>query len=561
MADQLPSMKLKDLKATHPRLKPFRLRMLRALYEGGDTLLDDEAVMAYVFPRHAAETEESYKERKRRAFYDNEFGITINKVTAGLMQDPLVFDDGGEGDGKKPEGGKLDPYWKELMVDASPPSETSKKSWTQVILDTVTEGLVCGIAWTLCDLPVQPNREGDSGPITRADQEHAKLDRAYPVPVRAASVLNWEEVDGKLLWLRMYDAKMVAQNFWEARKYTTHTWRVWTPEMIVTYTLLLDRDGKDPSGRKWEDEDEVPPNSALPHSFGEVPWVRFEPKLHIGGAIESRCRSLFNESCGETFQRLRHMFQQLYEFLGAEITGPDHDISEAQENPQRGQAPMSRRSADIVQLRGHEDRAEFVSPDMSGAAVNREALRDGRDSIGRTTGQLAMQADVSGAMIKRSGESKAQDKIAEEIVLGATGKDARAHAVSVARMLARGRGDSEDTVPAMRGFEDFDVDDTSARVEQVVALTTAPIKSATFAVEWQWMLACKLLGDGLTPELKAKIREDLESAITQENMLREFAPPVPAGHQLDEEGNPTPLPPVKPEPEGGPPKKKPAAKK
>lgn len=554
-----PPVKIKVLKSTHPRLDPFYVRVLRALYKGGKTLLRDAQVMEYVFPKTAIEGQKSYDERKNRAFYDPDFALVINTVMAGLAQDPLSFDPGGTMNKDGTVTPEPDPYWHGLQEDAGPPGAPIKKSWDSLIREVVCEGTVCELGWVLCEMP-----QSDPTIETLADQEAAGKLRGYIVPYRMDSVTNWAYRGSELLWVRTYSTDQPADNFWEDRSFTRHTWRVWTADSITTYELELNKDGKRRDGGNVQDDDFLMPVSQIPHGFGVVPWVCYdtnaegEPSMHIGGLIESRCRALFNESCGESFLRTRAMFQQLYEFLGPEMPGPDSPISEAQQNENRASRSMGARAPDVVQIRGREDDARYISPDMAVASINRQALADGREAIPRVTGQLALASDTSGAMLRRSGDSKAQDKIAQEVLLGATGKKARGFARSVAEMLARGRGQAIESVPKLSGYEHFESDDTAVRVEQHVALAGAGIPSATFQREENFATALAVLGD-VTPEIKATIKKELEEAITHESVLQSNMPPVPPGHQLDKDGKPIPLPPrSEPDAPAGkfPPKKK-----
>lgn len=597
MADaKVGGVPLKLLKSTHPRVNLFDLRVLRALYRGGKDLLGDAEVMKHVFPQHMGEKPNAYKERCARAFYDPEFAFVVNKIVAGLAMDPVVFDDAGESEGKQPgepkvkaskpkppigepPGGpeptakavtvttppkpKLDEYWRDLQDDATPPHDDGEaKPFDEVMNEAVNEALVSGWSWVLVDMP--PKVEATS----LADQEKAGALDAYPVPYTAMQVTNWEERDNKLRWVLTANASPAPVEWFEERKYTRHTWRIWDATAIITLILDLDKDGKDPSGRKWEDDDLVPfDGDPVLHEFKRVPWVCFdfakpgEQQMHVGGMIESRCRSLFNEQCGETFQRFRHMFQQLYEFLGKEYSGPDEPISAAQMNEGRAPVNWRNRAPDTVQIRGADDEAKFVSPDMSGADINRQSLQEGRDAISRVTGQLAMQSDTSGAMVRRSGESKAQDKIAEEIVLGKIGKKKRACAMAVVELLAIGRGidvDKGDKMPELRGAENFSVADTAAAVDEAVALSTVDIKSARFKIEHQFGLACDILGHRGTPDVRFEVREQLEAAITQDDVIQGAKPEIqftPDGQPIDKskglEGVPPPLPEPKPPAKGG----------
>lgn len=533
-----------NLKKTHPRLDVFRVRKLRALYAGGHKLLDDAEVMAAVFPKHALEKASSYAERKLRAFYDGDFALTINKVVAGLAQDPVRFDDGGVDRADK-DAKPLADYWAGIQKNANPPSllATPARTFDQVIREVVTEALVSGWGWMLCDLPV-----ANPEITTKLEEELAAADRAYPVPHTALHVRNWHEKDGVLRWVRTYSVDVPLEDFTQDRKWVVHTWKVWTDSLIITWELELDAEGKTRDGVLVKDDDVIDPVDERPHSFGVVPWVRFDcsedgkPQMHLGDMIESRVRSLFNEANGDSFLRLRSMFQQLYEFLGPEGGSPDQEISEAQENPHRASRSMTNRAPDIVQIRGSDDDAKFVAPDMGAAAINTERLADGREAIPRITGQLALSSDTSGAMIKRSGESKAQDKVAEEVVLGAVGKWALSFARSVQLMLARGRGEGEDDIPPIRGYENFSTEDTAARVEEHSMLATSPIKSATFQVEHQILVIKSVLGDSVSPEKMAQIREELEGVITQDAIDQAGMPEVPDGHELGPDGKPIPKP-------------------
>jgi hypothetical protein len=545
--------KLKVLRSTHEDLDLAYAERLHALYKGGRELLQNDRVMRVVFPKHALEADASYNERRARAFYDNDLALVINKISAGLAADPFKFDDGGAAKGVK-EAPEIPPYWQEIMQDARPPMDGGpKRTLDEIVRSCLVEGMIAGWGWMLCDLPRPPTDEaGNPIATSMSDQERLKTDRAYPVPYQVEQVLNWHEKDKRLRWVRTFEFEFDGENPEDDRgEFTIHTWKVWDQDHITTYRLVLDKNGKDKAGREWKEDDLVPlAEDPIPHTFGQVPWVRFDcrapdqPTFWLGDLLESRCRQLFNLACGDEYLRLSAAFQQLYEFLGKELGGPDETISEAQENPDRGR---SGRAPGIVQIRGAGDDARYVAPDVAGSALNRQALEEGREAIPRVSGQLALASDTSGAVLKRSGDSKAQDKVSEQVLMGQAGQRALAFGRAVTEMLARGRGDLPDTVPKTRGYENFDTEDASTRVEEHVAFATAPLKSATAAIEHEIMVTKAVLGEGADAEMMAKVREELEGTITQESIAQSNMPPVPPGHQLDESGKPVPLPPKKPE--------------
>jgi len=543
--------KFKVLKSTHRSLDLAYVEQLHALYKGGRELLHNKALMARVFPRHVLEHERSYQERCQRAFYDNDFALVINKISAMLAADPYVFDDGGAAEGKKPEQ-ELPAYWKEIQDDARPPRASGpRRSYDQVNRTTVVEAMVAGLGWTLCDLPAKVlDEQGYPVAQTDLDLERMKADRAYPVPYRADQVINWRYKGDQLAWVRTYQAEQVDDEPEDdASEYTRHTWRVWDSEEITTYILELDRENKDKLKREWKDDDLVPIADSQPHTFGVVPWVCLnlmeapgDITLWLGDMIEGRCRALFNLACGDEYLRLRCAFQQLYEFTGKEMGGPDEVISDNQTNPNRAGSNMGERSPDIIQVRGSEDDARFVSPNMDGAALNQQAIADGREAIPRVTGQLALASDTSGAVLKRSGDSKAQDKVSEKVLALVIGTLARAHGDSVKEMLARGRQEDPVKAPKSKGYESFDTAAAEEVIEERVALATAPIRSAKFNELLDARDARVILGNEATPDDMREIRAQLSTAHTQDAINQTNMPPVPPGHELDETGKPKPLP-------------------
>lgn len=528
---QLGPIKYKRLKQTHPSLDLFHVETWHALYRGGHELLDNPKVMAHVFPKHAAEGDDSYKERKARASYENVFAQVVNQVVAGLAQDPIHFEPAKADEAKAKAvasaaatEAELDEFWKRLQLDATPPMDDGPaKTFDQIVRAAVCEALVARYAWVLCDMPVAP----PIAPSSALEQERTGVLDAYPVLYRADQVTDWYEKDATFMWVRCYGCEQPAADPTASRDVTLHHWTIWTAEGWFRYELELDREGKS-KGQYVTDETDIPLASFGPHTFGRVPWVRFdaadpdEPNLHIGDLVESQVRSFFNQQCGEIYQRLRHMFQQLYEFLGKELPGVDEPISDAQSDPNR--AKKTRRGPDVIQERGREDDAKFVSPDMSGAAVNQQGVSDAREGILRSTGQMALAQDTSGAMLRRSGDSKRQDKIETLVLLGSAGKRALAFARAIVAMLALGRRDAN--APSSRGYESFDVDDVDDVVGRAAIVSSLGIKSATFQQEHDYRVAIEVLGDDVPPEIRDNIRKELTEAITQDAIMN---PPMPLG--------------------------------
>lgn len=523
----------KYLKQVNPRLNLFRTRILQALYKGGHHLLNDQKVMDVVFPAYSHEKTQSYTERKKRAFYENLFASVIDQVSAGLAQDPVRL--------KPKPGVVVDDYWKGLMACAVPPGVAGEdqRTFDQVLRDAVVEALVCCRSFIQADLP-KPS--GDA--MSLMDQEKMGELSAYLITWSSDKIHDWEKSqdDDGLLWLKTYECKTFASTPDQPRDVVTHCWTIWDRDGWTRYECeetIGDRPGE--HKRLPQDEELVPPKDNGTHSFGVVPWIMIDLEgsagrshLHIGDRLESLCRAHFNRINGEQFQWTQYNFQQMYEFLAPEIGGVDTPVGENQTDPNR--ANREARAPGAVHVRGDKDRAEFVGPDMGGAATGQQAISDLRDAIYRVTAQMALSQDTSGAMLKRSADSKKQDSVAQEIVLGAIGKRVLAVARQCVKMLARGR--AEDMPPEIDGYEAFNVEDADDMINQSVLLSQVEIPSATYKVESLYRLAITHLGDGTSEDVRNKIRAELEQTITQDQMmLRDPAGGGTGDQGQDDEGD------------------------
>lgn len=526
------AMKFSRLQQPNPRLDLAYVRRLRALYKGGKTLLADNSVMDVVFPKHEHEGAKSYDERKRRAFYENVFAQCVNKIVAGLGQDPIRLDPQPDEDGNIPDDAKLDDYWKQLQKDATPPNDDGEaKTLDQILRHVACEAFVTGRGWILCDLP--PAADASS----LAEQLKTDALKAYPIPYRSDQVTDWYEMAGTLQWVRSYSCTVPAINPAETRSWTRHEWKIWDDKGATPYVVEINAQGQDRNGVVVNDEYAVQPGPMVEHSFKRVPWVCFdvcgedEPQMHVGDLIESQVRNFFNQSCGAAYIRLRHMYQQLYEFLGPEIQAMGEGIGEAQSDPARARG--RRRGPDIIQERGSGDSAMFVSPNMEGAEIDAKSIEAAREAIKNVTGQLALSQDTSGATIGRSGLSKQQDKIEEEVVLGAAGKKLLGFGRQVIKILAIGRGDIEpdddddasNSVPYAAGYVSFDISNIESTVQRAVELEGISLPSATFQIEHKTRIMVDELEEsgGCDQNMRQAIRDELSSVITQDQFTGAMA--------------------------------------
>lgn len=528
------SIKLKRLGQTHPRLDVMKTRVLRALFRGGRHLLGNMDILHRVFPSYTYETPHVYTERKSRAFYENMFGLVITQISAALAQDPARIDS--KQDDAVAASSVVDPYWSSIMENATPLSEdgSTTRSMDQVLRDAAIEAMITGWSWLQSDLPGSSESGEDQ---SLADQEKSGALRAYVVSWLTEQVTDWEEKRGRLLWVRTYQCEVDATDPGADRDTERHTWTIWTDREWGRYVVTRAKNQAMPGP-----EEEVMLADSGTHSFGRVPWIRLDlanSGLHLGDVLESVCTAYFNRQNGESFQWTQFYYQQLYEFLGAELSGIDTPVSTAQQDNARAHR---RRAPGVVHVRGADDRAEFIGPNMTGADVGAKALADLRDAIFRTTAQMALSQDTSGAMLRRSGDSKAQDNRAGEILIGAVGARLLVAARHLMTLLANGRGDVEEP-PRLSGYQDFDITDADAKLNRAVLIEQVNIPSATFQIEEKYQIAVEFLGESVSAETRQKIRQDLEKTVTQDQLILQNTfvpppPPTPPGEEPDDPSNP-----------------------
>lgn len=495
------------LKAKHADYDSDYWRRLRALYCGGKKLFHDTEVMKVLFPSHNAEPAEIWKDRCSRAHYENYGGTVIGHIVDGLFQDPLRVE-------REPEEVSA-VYYDALMEDCSPP-DGEQRSWNQLMREQVIEAFQVGTAWTLIDLPdVGPEYQ----PANAAEQEKIGALDAYAVPIPAEEVFNWKlDENCELEWALTCKSEREFGSILDDGSIIVETYHYYTREAWGRYEVRYHDEKMVSPGspgflKKPEDKDLILVSDHSVHPFSKVPLVRFSlVQLWAMDQLERVLKAHFNMSSALDWAVDRANFPQLYEFLAPELPGIDKEISTAQANPDR--AKRQKRGIGYVQERGHEDRAEYLIPPTDSFTFTQERLKHLRDEIYRVLFLMALSVDNSAASIKRTAESKAQDKAAMMVILVALGKECREHTEIALTMIAEARSEfiDMDTV----GMEKFDPIALSDALENAVVVETVNIPSPTFHRIHKKNLARRLLAGDAKEEDLEKIDEEIEANIIDE---------------------------------------------
>lgn len=515
-----------------------------ALYKGGKALLRNPTVMQRLFPPHNAEAPQIYAERCKRAFYLNYSGTIINSLIAGLSSDPVRLAVAGVAADDGPEAAKVDQWWTDWAEEVTAPGADleHRKSLHAFTCDAIRHASVKQGCWVLADLPrVAPT---DADAVTdRATQDALKLRDPYLCLLDNEAVIDWDtDDDGTIAWAIVWGVERrradPSRDAGSTRGLYVHTWTVWNRTGWTMYRLEVD------PNKMPHPNTPVPKVDNGPHPFtGRVPLIRL--KLPDGlwsmGKLESAAREHFNKRNAVAWAEFKSLFAVLYEFMGPESPAAKVPVPEAQRDPKR--AVNQVRGVAHTQRRGAGDDARYIGPDVAPFKEARESCLELMREMHRLTHTLASSANTDSAALQRSGESKKDDRTDTQVVLEAFGMYGRALVASILDLVAIGRGEEEHGLDAI-GFEAFDISAVADRIAEAVQLFAGvPILSATFKRVYLERLYQVALGDDADQEMLDKIHEELQSAVTQEDIELGMAPGsglpgTPAAPEIDPNADP-----------------------
>jgi hypothetical protein len=512
-------------KTHHKHYQPDYWAKIRALYAGGCHLLEDKKLLESLFPRHLAEEDWVYEERKKRAFYIPYMGLLCDFMPAALGGDPLKL---------VPTPKTTDPFYTRFFDDCSKPGG-ERVVFSELIRETVLTALLTRRAWALVDLPEVS--KDDPEPRSRFEEETLGRLDAYVVAVDPESVIDWErDAAGELKWANICTVERPRDSIDDTRSRVIETYTVYDRNGWARYIVTYD-DAKGPPKPKTE----IPLASSGAHSFGRVPLasMRLKPGLWAGNKLESVAREHLNKRCALSWGIYRSLFQ----ILVANLAGPD-PTNPITENADRAidQAVGPGR----MMILGGNDKLAFAAPDAEPYRVAAEDLATLRDEMFRVLEQMARSVDNTGAALKRSAASKQADASSTSIVLRAIGILGRKFAVDILDLVSRGRGD-QDLKWSASGFDQFDDVSMDSFISEAGIVETMSIPSQAFQVDYKFELARRLVPGASEDRLK-QYRQELERNITAEDMT-----PPAVDDDADQAGPPAaPLsdaPPTTPGPE------------
>lgn len=482
----------------------------RLLYEGGKSLLENDAVMRVLMPQHPAEPDGQYSTRRKMAYYENIAGSVLDYMAAGLSQDAVRVEVDTDGEGGK-DATAAPAFYQDFARNTAPiPGRVC--TLPELVKELVQGVFLYRRTWCAVDMP-------DSGGVefpNLAAQEASGTLRAHAFSVRPQCVVDWEEDEsatGELAWALQLSVIARRRTLFDSRNMVV--WR---------YTLHTAKDRQvfefefDSTNQKAPDDSKPPTriHPPKPHSFGRVPLLRFEPPqeargLHAMAVIEPLARRHLEASNAKAYAEMRVLFCPRTVFLARRPLDPeDEQENEHAADPNRAEAQVYATSS--IVMHDEKDRVEYPSPPtevFKTAAENVQALKD---AIHGATHQMALNVKQTSTVMGRSGESKEADRQSTSVVLAAIGEMVRTWlATELYPLLAAGRGDKPIKWVA-KGLEDFQPGTADDLVAMAMNLATLPIESPTFQTAWKRRVAQVVLED-LGEEVSAEMLKTIEGEL------------------------------------------------
>lgn len=549
-----------DFQQRHPEWCGDYWAECRALYAGGSRLLADKAVLERLFPSHRHENQQVYEERKKRAHYYPYAGTIIDNLLSGLGTDPLRItfaeQDVKTGASELPPEAEWWERWVQDVCDlAERPSDYGLEddddgedddeggvTMHAFIVDVLREALQTRTAWVLADLPEVDDSEEKPVVDSKLAAEQNALD-PYLCVVPAEQVIDWQtdRTGRHLEWAIIMTQEQIRATPKDRRGKIRHTYVLWDAVAWTKYEIDVD------PGNLPHAETIVPEVASAAHGFGRVPLERLvlPEGLHAMGKLHSLAREHFNKRCAMSWAEYKSLFAVLYEFLGAEdnngMPTPTNQIDSARATNQiRGQG--------YTQVRGKDDDARYVGPDVAPFKEARESCNDAMREMHRVMFSMALSADMNNKALNRSGESKQEDNVVTAVLLDAFGTIVRRFFRRLLVLAALGRGEAPPKC-RVEGLEQFDVSGTAQAITEAVEMFNGiPILSPTFRELALARIYAKYLGDAITPEQMVEIRQEIRDAISAEEtaiaggLIPGVAPGGPAPKPTDKPQLPEPDP-------------------
>jgi hypothetical protein len=521
-------MKYGLLRQQHPTYNARRWEELGDLYVGGYPLLDKAG---RYLPRFVGENAERYAERLGAASYLNHIGQIADYFVANLFAQELVVtpasdasDEGTTGTSPHDDG-----FYAAFAHDA----DLRGTSFVKVLREVFTSSLIKGKGVLAVDFP----RVRDA-PRSLADETQIGTSRAYVFEIPPEQLVDWELDDhGRFAWAILERSLVRRASPNETRGLLVEEFKVWTQAGDFARWETF-RTPPHRATQRLGDDIDVPRVDGGVTTFRRIPLIPLEMPagLWVGNKLGCLAREHFQRRSALNAAENKSLFAIPFIKLGPEISAPGEAMpSEAQQNPNRGRDPRGEFNRRGYVVLGKDDDIGFAEPDGKAYELVERQLEKLVDEMFRVVHQMAASVSATTTALGRAAASKAEDRSATEVVLGAYGALVRDFAKRIYDCIGTARG--EHVVWTPHGLDKFELEDRDGIVKEALAVDSIAIPSPTFKKIYKTKLAFALLGN-VPPETQDVIQGEIEEGVEAETELREVMDEESGGEATDGRGAP-----------------------
>ena len=461
-------------------------------------------------PRAPREPAHYYDWRIKATSYVNYFARLVGYLTGSLFNELLSVSVAA--DPKTDEAPTVPDaaFYSAFATDC----DTKGTDFSQFVrAEALVKAMVKRRALVQVDLPLaKPLPDGAS----LAQEDASGNRRAYLVSIDIEELINWEKgPDGRFLWAvlqrKVYDRKSPLAKHDEYR----FQFKIWEQvdgrAVYYVFQTKLVR-----SDEELNDEDELtlitPPRTT---SFPVIPLVELElpEALWVGNQCGPLCQEHYRRRSDLIGALCRSLVEIPYVKLGPEIPEVHGALpSERAQDPSRGDNILLKAQQTTNVVLGSEDEIGFAGPSGKAFELASKEAKDVREEIFASVNAMALQLENSASALKRSGESKAEDKSAIGVILKFLADQTKEFAQQVMTLVSLARG--EHVKWAASGLNTFDSQDRQEIIEDAALVQGLNIPSRRFQILSQQKVVRAVLPNATAKQLE-EISREIEASTSE----------------------------------------------
>lgn len=500
-------------------------------YHGGFAL---QAKAKQYLPKLVGEHPKRHAVRCKSAGYINYFAQIVDYYASALFTQELSVRPAADANKASTPGTEPDDTneYQQFAKDA----DRNGHGLNDILHDLVVTALKQRRAWLHVEMP-QPL------PVqSRAEEDALGLGIPYVFEIPAEQIIDWDyDDDGDLAYAVVHQAKRLKGPPGRRQNLILEEFKIWRKLEAIPdpadVAAGFERDvGRDGINRiVWEkyevqyapdkkplDTDEIALTDSGEVSFQRIPILDLcvPDGLWIGNKLAPLAQEHYQRRTTLNDAENRSMVSVPVAKLGSELGAVGGAMpSEVQQDPNRGTNPIDDFYAKGYTVIGAGDSIEFAEP--SGRCYEHVAKRiaELKEEIFRISHQLAASISTGAGSMRRSGQSKSEDRAAEALVLGAIGGIVRRFALMLYETISLGRGD--DVEWTAHGLDIFEGRDRTAIVEEAVSVDLVSIPSPTFKKLYKFQLATEL-EPNMDPATSETVRKEIGDGVDAEQELHDI---------------------------------------